>query len=85
MIYRWAQELLGCQVSVAHCHKRIMADVDALTRRFGPLIATHCCIADILHNRDKTLCPLAYDSETFTTSYVAHIPQPSISSTDLAI
>ena len=45
MICRWAQELLGYQFSVIHRHKRMMADVDALTRRVGPLIATHCCIA----------------------------------------
>ena len=65
---------LGYQFSVIHRHKRMMADVDALTRRVGPLIATHCCIAAILHCSDTTNCPLAYDSTTFATSSAAQLP-----------
>ena len=55
MICQWAQELLGCQFSVIHRHNQMMVDVDALTRRFGKLIATHCCIAHVLSEQDKKL------------------------------
>ena len=54
MICRWAQELLGYQFSVIHRNCRMMADVDAFTRMFGPLIATHCSIANICINGTVT-------------------------------
>ena len=85
MICRRAQELLGYQFSVIHRHKRMMTDVDALTRRFGPLIATHCCISVILHNRDKTIRPLAYDSTTFANTSAVQLPSPSTSILDQLI
>ena len=43
-------------------------DAHALTRRFGPLIATHCRISQILHERNIILRPLAYESLTFHAS-----------------
>ena len=60
MICRWAQELVGYQFSMIHRNKLMMNDVDALTRRFGLLIATHCYIAGMLHRRDITQQPIAY-------------------------
>ena len=77
MICRWAQELLGYQFTVVHRCNRMMADVDALTRRFGPLIATHCCIAGILHKTDITARPLAYESASFHDSPTARLTPPS--------
>ena len=49
MIGRWAQELLGYHFTVVHRSNRMMVDVDALSRRVGPLIATHCIVGNILH------------------------------------
>ena len=65
MVCRWAQELLGYQFTVVHRSNRMMVDVDALTRRYGPLIAMHCMVATILRQRDFKLKPLAYDSSIF--------------------
>ena len=42
MIGYWAQELLGYHFTVVHRSSRMMVDVDALSRRYGPLIATRC-------------------------------------------
>ena len=64
MICCWAQEFWGYQFSVVYRNQRMMADVDALTRRFVPIIATHCLVADILHKRDDELRPLDYQSCT---------------------
>ena len=68
MIGRWAQELLGYHFTVVHRSNRMMVDVDALSRRYGPLIATHCTIAGILYRRDKDQRPSAYDKATFSSS-----------------
>ena len=43
----------------------MMMDVDALSRRFGPLIALHCGIAYIVHGVDIGNRPDAYDRNTF--------------------
>ena len=40
-------------------------DVDTLSRRFGPLIALHCSIANILHVVDIKNRPDAYDEHAF--------------------
>ena len=61
MICCWVQELLAYQYSVIHLNKRMTTDVDALTRRFEPLISSHCCIAELLHRRDVARRPLAYE------------------------
>ena len=42
-----------------------MADVDALTRRFGTLIATHNFISMLLHQHDVTSNPSAYIKSEF--------------------
>ena len=48
-----------------------MAGVDALTRQFGPLIATHCSISNILFQQDRHHRPLAYIASIFNTSATA--------------
>ncbi len=40
-------------------------DVDALSRRFGPLITRHCAIAYILHSEDMSNRPDAYNIGKF--------------------
>ena len=65
MICRWAQELLGYDFTCIHRCARMMADVDALTRRFGSLISTHCVIASVLSTQDRLCKPSAYDASTF--------------------
>ena len=65
-ICRWAQELLGYQFTVVHRSYKMMMDVDALSRRFGPLIAQHCAIAYMLHSVDVGNRPHAYDQQMFT-------------------
>ena len=77
MICQWAQELLGYQFSVIYCHNQIMVNINALTRRFGKLIATHCCIAHGLSKRDKKLRPDAYKKSTFYLSATAKLEKPS--------
>ena len=54
-----------------------MADVDALTRRFGPLIASHYCIAEILHRRDGYRRPLVYESTCFLSSTTEKFTPPN--------
>ena len=71
MISRWAQELLGYHFTVIHRPARMMRDVDAITRRFGPMIARHMIIALILSARDKATRPDAYDANTFGSSVKA--------------
>ena len=44
-----------------------MVDVDALTRQFGSLIATHCAIAQSFRKRDLDFKPTAYAAHTFKT------------------
>ena len=78
MICRWAHELLGYQFSVIHHHKHMMADVDSLTKRFGPLVATHCCVAAIIYTRDTSLRPFAYEHSTFKDHTTAQLTPPSI-------
>ena len=65
------------------------ADVDALSRRFGKLIATHLCIAAILKTRDTTNRPFAYDISSFESfsklrkkpSPIPSAPLPILTST----
>ena len=65
-VSRWSQELLGYQFTIVHRSYKIMMDVDALSRRFGPLIAQHCAIAYMLHSVDTRHRPEAYDDTNFT-------------------
>lgn len=78
MVCCWAQELLSYMYSVLHRSHRMMIDVDALTRRFGPLIATHCNIAKLIHDRDVAMRPLAYESSTLHRSTTLKLTPPLI-------
>ena len=62
--------------SVLHRSHRMMIDVDALTRRFGLLIAIHCTIAKVLHDRDVAMRPLAYEASTFHESATSKLTPP---------
>ena len=77
LVSRWAQELLGYHFAVVHRPARMMIDVDAITRRFGPRIAQHMMIAQVLQLRDKAARPDAYKAEHFTTAKSAKIPHPT--------
>ena len=74
MVGRWAQELLGYHFTVVHRSHRMMVDVDALSRRYGPLIATHCMIAGVLHCRDIKQRPEAYEKDRFISSQSSKLP-----------
>ena len=76
MICRWALELLGYQFSVIHRNARMVADADALTRRFEPLIGIHYCIANILRHRDTVWRPLAYCHNIFHSCITARLCAP---------
>ena len=67
MVQRWSQELLGYHFTVVHRPARMMKDVDALSRRYGPRISTYLGIATILESIDKTQRPQAYDCSKFST------------------
>ena len=64
-ICRWAQELFGYQFTIVHRSYKMMMDIDALSRRFGPLIVLHCSIANILLGVDIKNRPGAYDEHAF--------------------
>lgn len=76
MICRWAQELLGYQFGVIHRHNRMMADVDALTRRFGHLLATHYCISSLLHERNRKFRPEVFERSMFHSNTKSKMTQP---------
>ena len=76
MIFRWVQELLGYQCIIIHRNARMMADVDVLTRWFGPLIGTNYCIANILRSQDTVRRPLAYFHNSFHSCITAKLCAP---------
>ena len=77
-VMRWAQELLGYHFTIIHRPATMMADVDALTRRFGKSLATYITIAVILENQSKQHRPAAYKSEAFSkTAKSTRVPPPS--------
>ena len=53
MVCRWVQEFLSYHFSIVHRINKTMANVDALARIFGALIAQHFMIASILHPTKK--------------------------------
>ena len=54
-VRRWAQELLGYSFHVVHRPARMMADVDAFTRRFGPLITSYLVRAFRMNTANRAL------------------------------
>ena len=77
MIMRWAQELLGYHFTIIHRLAAMMADVDALTRRFGAPISTYISVAAILRQQDATNRPIAYEPQSFTTASKSTKVKPS--------
>ena len=57
MICRWAQELLGYHYIIIHRCERMMKDVDAISRRFGPSIAAHIRAAALFITLDRQRRP----------------------------
>ena len=53
MICSWDQYILDYHFSIVHQINKMMADVDALPRRFRKLIAQYFLITSILHISDK--------------------------------
>jgi len=51
----------------------MMAEVDGLTRRFGPLIAQYYMVANILSKRDNANRPEAYNVDKFRSNKTAKI------------
>ena len=78
MISRWALELLGCHFTVIHRPARMMRDVDALKRRFKPMIDKHMMIVTIFSARDQANIPTAYEKEVFAASKTASLSESSI-------
>ena len=83
LVCRWAQGLLGYQFTMIHRPNRMIADVDSLTRRYGPLIAMYCMVSSILHQRDTVTHPLAYETEIFHNSATAKLTPPVFSKTPI--
>ena len=54
----------------------MMIDVNSLTRRFGPQIATHYIITTILSQQDTALWPLAHETITFKSSATSKLTPP---------
>ena len=82
MICRWAQELLGYQFSVLRHINRMMADDDALTRQFGPLIAANYYITTVLHRRDEYRHSLAYERTCFHSNAATKLTPPNVTMPD---
>ena len=59
-VTRWAQELLGYDFVVVHRCSKMMADVDALSRRYGELLGTHLVMSQCLKIRDMKQRPASY-------------------------
>jgi hypothetical protein len=69
-VRRWAQELLGYFFHVVHRPARMVADVDAFTRRYGPLITSYLGTAFALDLASRTQRPAAYEPSLFATNQV---------------
>ena len=79
-VRRWAQELLGYFFHIVHRPARMMADVDAFTRRYGPLVTAYLVRAYAMHTASKTQHPAAYDPSMFAdhpTKCPAAMPTPA--------
>ena len=61
----------------------MIADVDSLTCRYGPLIAMYCMVSSILHQRDTVTHPLAYETEIFHNSATAKLTPSVFSKTPI--
>ena len=77
MVCHWVQELLGYHFTIVHRSKNIIADVDALTWRFGHIISHHISIADLLSSRDR-----ARRSRTYAATKFSNLGNVKIKDTD---
>ena len=64
-VRRWAQELLGYSFHIVHRPARMMADVDAFTRRHGPLITSYLQTAVAMDADCRVKQPARYDPSVF--------------------
>jgi hypothetical protein len=64
-VRRWAQELLGYSFHIVHRPARMMADVDAFTRRHGPLITSYLRSAVAMDADCRAERPARYDPAVF--------------------
>ena len=48
MICPWVQEFLGCYFTVIHQPDRMLSDLDAIPRRFEPLLTKQLAIAAVV-------------------------------------
>ena len=79
MIYRWTHELIDYQFTLIHHCNKTMIGVDALTKRFEPLIVCHCTIAGIFHSWGRACRPLAYEYSNFHTNVTSKLTPPTTS------
>jgi hypothetical protein len=80
VIRRWAQELLGYHFAVIHRPARMMADVDALSRRYVGLVRQYMIYAATLSTADRLRRPCAYNPSLFpqhTTKCPSTEPDPA--------
>ena len=84
MVYRWVQELLEYYFSIIRRCDRMMRDVDAISRRFSPSIASYIRAAAVFTTLNQQRRPLSY-TKTVPTSrssakYVlSHCLEPQVS------
>jgi hypothetical protein len=76
-VCQWAQELLGYCFHIVHRPARMMADVDAFTRRYEPLITSYLCSAVTMDDKCHAQRPAAYAPSMFTANPMKcpdHVP-----------
>ena len=57
MICPWVQEFLGCYFTVIHQPDRMLSDLDAIPRRFEPLLTKQLAIAAVVWERNQLQRP----------------------------
>ena len=74
MLSRWSMELLGYNFTIIHRPAKMMADVDALNRRYEPHFQRHLYIAALLRHFDESRRPIAFQTSTFPSRPVRITP-----------
>ena len=69
---RWLQELLVYSFTCLHRPNSMMADVDALSRRYDPLVAEYTAFAAMYRTTDTRTRPAAYCDTAFTELLAAN-------------
>ena len=52
-------EFLGYNLTIVHLCEHMMCNIDAISRRFGPLVALHIRTAAIISSEDRSRRPTA--------------------------